>query len=151
MKQSSHPGRWGQTIAETVAAGGLAALCAFSWTACTPTRERVVTSARTTTTYEQPAPPPTMVDISVVDLHDEPTGDPRMERVVGTIVNHGDRPVVRLSVRVDLLDDSGRLVDSVTTPPLSLTVAPLGGRATFEASVPRNPDVTTYHAVAVAR
>jgi hypothetical protein len=92
-----------------------------------------------------------MVDISVVDLHDEPATDPRMERVVGTIINHGDRPVARLKIRLDLLDDSGRLVNSVTTPPLDQTVAALGGKATFEASVPRDASVTTYHAVAIAQ
>ena len=92
-----------------------------------------------------------MVDISIVDLHEEPTADPRMEKVVGTIVNQGDRPVSKISIRIDLLDDAGNRVNSVTTPPLAQTIAALGGRATFEASVPRNPAVTTYHAVAIAQ
>jgi hypothetical protein len=44
-----------------------------------------------------------------------------------------------------------RVVHSVVTPPLEQRIDPLGGRATFDAQVPRNPIVTAYHAVAIAR
>jgi len=40
-----------------------------------------------------------MVDISIINLHGEPAADPSMERVVGTIINEGDRAVSRLSIR----------------------------------------------------
>jgi hypothetical protein len=92
-----------------------------------------------------------MVDISIIDLHGEPAADPSMETVVGTIVNEGDRAVSRLSIRVDALDSVGNVLNSITTPPLTETIASRGGRATFEASIPRNAAVTTYHAVAIAR
>lgn len=130
-----------------------AALAIFVFAACGAKRETIVSSTHThTVTVDQGKPsPPRMVDISIVDLHEEPAADPRMEKVVGTIINQGDRPVSKLSIRIDLLDDAGNLVNSVTTPPLAQTIAALGGRATFEASVPRNPAVTTYHAVAIAQ
>jgi hypothetical protein len=105
----------------------------------------VVVETTTTETRAQ------MVDISIIDLHGEPAPDPSMERVVGTIINEGDRAVSRLSIRVDALDSAGNVVNSITTPPLTETIDSRGGRATFEASMPRNPAVTAYHAVAIAR
>ena len=128
-----------------------AALTIFVFAGCGAKRETIVSSTRTVTDEQVQPQPPRMVDISIVDLHEEPTADPRMEKVVGTIINQGDRPVSKLSIRIELLDDAGKLVNSVTTPPLAQTVAAFGGRATFEASVPRNPAVTTYHAVAIAQ
>lgn len=133
-----------------------AALAIFVFAACGAKRETIVSSTRTVTVDQgKPSPPRVvdapMVDISIVDLHEEPTADPRMEKVVGTIINQGERPVSKISIRIDLRDDAGNLVNSVTTPPLAQTIAALGGRATFEASVPRNPAVTTYHAVAIAQ
>lgn len=128
-----------------------AALTLFVVAGCGAKRDTIVSSTRTVT-VEQPNPsPPQMVDISIVGLHEEPTADPRMEKVVGTIINQGDRPVSTLSVRIDLLDAAGNVVNSVTTPPLAQTVAAHGGRATFEASVPRESAVTTYHAVVIAQ
>jgi len=96
-------------------------------------------------------PPPETVAISIVNLHDEPAADPEREKVVGTIINQGDKAVSRLSIRVDTLDDIGNVLESTTTPPLAQTIDPFGGQATFEASIPRNPSVTTFHAVAIAR
>jgi hypothetical protein len=128
-----------------------AALAIFVFAACGAKRETIVSSTHTVTVDQSKPSPPPMVDISIVDLHEEPAADPRMEKVVGTIINQGDRPVSKLSIRIELLDDAGKLVNSVTTPPLAQTVAAFGGRATFEASVPRNPAVTTYHAVAIAQ
>jgi hypothetical protein len=128
-----------------------AALAIFVFAACGAKRETIVSSTHTVTVDQGKPSPPRMVDISIVDLHEEPAADPRMEKVVGTIINQGDRPVSKLSIRIDLLDDAGNTVNSVTTPPLAQTIAALGGRATFEASVPRNPAVTTYHAVAIAQ
>jgi hypothetical protein len=128
-----------------------AALAIFVFAACGAKRETIVSSTHTVTVDQGKPSPPRMVDISIVDLHEEPAADPRMEKVVGTIINQGDRPVSKLSIRIDLLDDAGNTVNSVTTPPLAQTIAALGGRATFEASVPRNPAVRTYHAVAIAQ
>ena len=133
-----------------------AALAIFVFAACGAKREAIVSSTRTVTVDQgKPSPPRVvdtpMVDISIVDLHEEPTADPRMEKVVGTIINQGERPVSKISIRIDFLDDAGNLVNSVTTPPLDQTIAALGGRATFEASTPRNAAVTTYHAVAIAQ
>jgi len=105
----------------------------------------VVVEKTTTETRTQ------MVDISIIDLHGKPAGDPSMEKVIGTIINEGDRAVSRLSIRVDALDSAGNVVNSITTPPLAETIDSGGGRATFEASMPRNPAVTAYHAVAIAR
>jgi hypothetical protein len=128
-----------------------AALVIFVFAACGAKRETIVSSTHTVTVDQGKPSPPRMVDISIVDLHEEPAADPRMEKVVGTIINQGDRPVSKLSIRIDLLDDAGNTVNSVTTPPLAQTIAALGGRATVEASVPRNPAVRTYHAVAIAQ
>ncbi len=96
-------------------------------------------------------PPPRMTDISILNLHDEPSGDPTTEKVVGTIVNNGDRAVSQLSIRVDAIDGSGRIVSSVTTPPLTQTIPANGGQADFSALMAANPAVTTYKAVAIAR
>jgi len=126
-------------------------LAIFVFAACGAKRETIVSSTHTVTVDQGKPSPPRMVDISIVDLHEEPAADPQMEKVVGTIINQGERPVSKISIRIDLLDDAGNLVNSVTTPPLAQTIAALGGRATFEASVPRNPAVTTYHAVAIAQ
>jgi hypothetical protein len=128
-----------------------AALAIVVFAACGAKRETIVSSTRTVTVDQGQPSPPRVVDISIVDLHEEPTADPRMEKVVGTIINQGERPVSKISIRIDLLNDAGNLVNSVTTPPLAQTIAALGGRATFEASVPRNSAVTTYHAVAIAQ
>jgi hypothetical protein len=103
--------------------------------------------------YEQrrvEAPPP-VTDILITDLREGPSASPTQERVVGTIINRGDKAVSQLSIKVDALDQAGRVVQTITTPPLDQTIAPLGGQATFEAFIPRDPAITTYHAVAIAR
>jgi hypothetical protein len=114
---------------------------------CSAERSTMVTR----TTAVETAPPPGIVAISIVGLHDEPSADPYQERVVGTIINNGDKPVSRLSVQVNALDSTGNIVDTITTPPLEQTISPMCGQARFEAQVPKNPAVTAYHAVAVAR
>jgi hypothetical protein len=97
---------------------------------------------------QAPAP---MTDILITDLHEIPAPSATEERVTGTIVNRGDKPVSMLTIRVDALDDRGRIVDSITTPPLDQTIAALGGQATFEATLRRSPETVSYHAVAIAR
>ena len=118
---------------------------------CAPKRHAVVSRETVTTIDEHTLPAPTMIDISIVNLHDEPTADPAEDKVVGTIINNGDRPVSRIAIRVDALDATGNMVRTVTTPPLSQTIDPFGGRATFETFMPRDPAVAGYHAVAIAR
>jgi hypothetical protein len=117
---------------------------------CSAERREVQSSTRQVReTVVTPLPP--MTDISIVNLHDEESGDPASEKVVGTIINRGDKPVSQLSIRVDAMDGSGRVVGTVTTPPLAQTIAANGGQADFSAMMARNPAITTYHAVAVAR
>jgi hypothetical protein len=118
--------------------------------ACAGRRETVVTT-RTTQIEQRTLPAPKMVDISIVNLHDEPALDPSQEKVVGTIINTGDRRVSGLSIRVDALDAGGRVIRTVTTPPLAQPIDPNGGRATFEAFMARDETVAGYHAVAIAR
>jgi hypothetical protein len=118
---------------------------------CAPKRHAVVSTETVTTIDEHTLPAPKMIDISIVNLHDEPTADPSEEKVVGTIINNGDRPVSRIAIRVDALDATGNVVRTVTTPPLSQTIDPFGGRATFETFIPRDRAVAGYHAVAIAR
>jgi hypothetical protein len=118
-------------------------------TSCAGRRETVVT--RNVTIEERTVPPPKMIDIAIVDLHDEPALDPDQEKVVGTIINEGDKRVSGFSIRVNALDSSGNVVRTITTPPLAETIAPSGGRTRFEAYMPRDPAVTGYHAVAIAR
>jgi hypothetical protein len=126
---------------------GLAALAAVS---CAPHHERVVTT-RTVAVEQRALPAPKTIDIAVVGLHDEPTADPTREKVVGTIVNSGDRAVTGVTIRVDALDSTGTVLHSITMPPVAHAIDPFGGRATFEAFMPRNAAVTEYHAVAIAR
>lgn len=113
------------------------------------TRETVV--RRQSTVVEQPIPEPRMTDIAIYDLREEPAVDPSQVKVVGTIVNRGDRPVSQLSIRVNALDETGRVVASVDTPPFAQTIDANGGSATFAALVPRDDAVTTYRATAIAR
>ena len=101
--------------------------------------------------HEVQQPAPTAIDVSIVNLHDEAAPDPADEKVVGTIVNAGDKPVSRIAIRVNALDASGQVVRTVTTPPLAQPIGPFGGRATFEATMPRDRAVAGYHAVAVAQ
>ena len=118
---------------------------------CAPRQRAVATTQTVTTTRAAIQPPARAIGVSIVNLHDEAALDPANERVVGTIVNDGDKPVSRIAIRVNALDASGQVVRTVTTPPLSQTIDPFGGRATFEAIMPRDPVVAGYHAVAVAR
>jgi hypothetical protein len=118
---------------------------------CAPQHHERVVTTRTVAVEERTVPAPKMVDISVVGLHDEPTADPTQEKVVGTIVNSGDRQVTGLTIRVDALDSRGSVLHSITTPPLAHAIDPYGGRTTFEAFMPRNDAVAEYHAVAIAR
>jgi hypothetical protein len=118
---------------------------------CAGKHHETVVSNRTVSVQEQALPAPKMIDISIVGLHDEPAADPAQERVVGTIVNDGDKRVSGLSVQVNALDRSGNVVRSITTPPIAQTIDPAGGRASFEAYMPRDPEVAGYHAVAIAK
>ncbi|MEW6270376.1 MAG: FxLYD domain-containing protein [Thermodesulfobacteriota bacterium] len=126
----------------------VAAVAALA-TSCGGTRETEVVRTQRTV-VQQPIPEPRMTDISIYGLHEQPASAGSVN-VVGTIVNHGDRPVSQLRIRVDSLDQTGRLVRSIDTPPLAQTIDPNGGTATFQATVPDDPSVTTYHAVAIAR
>jgi hypothetical protein len=118
---------------------------------CAPKRQAVVSMETVTTIDEHTLPAPKMIDVSIVNLHDEPSADPSREKVVGTIINDGDRSVSRIAIRVNALDATGNVVRTVTTPPLSQTIDPFGGRATFETFMPRDPAVAGYHAVAIAQ
>ncbi|MEO6029997.1 MAG: FxLYD domain-containing protein [Candidatus Binatia bacterium] len=117
---------------------------------CAPQRHEVVTR-QTTSIEERTVAAPKSIDISIVGLHDEPAVDPAQEKVVGTIVNEGDKEVSGLSIRVNALDQAGNVVRTIVTPPIAQTIAPSGGRATFEALMPRDAAVAGYHAVAIAR
>ncbi len=128
----------------------VAAVATLILPGCGPHRQERLVSTRTVT-IERNLPAPKMVDISIIGLHDEPALDSAQERVVGTIVNHGDRQATGISIRVDAIDEDGHVVNSITTPPLHQEIDPYGGRARFEAFMPRDSDVTGYHAVAIAR
>lgn len=119
--------------------------------ACGPKRETVVRHESVTIQERAVALPPRAIDISIVDLHDEPAPDPSQEKVVGTIVNDGDKPVTGLSIKVNALNTSGQIVRSITTPPLRETIAAGGGRTRFEAFMPADAAVAGYHAVAIAK
>ena len=115
--------------------------------ACSAPERPVVTR----TIVEETIAPPTRTDISIADLREVPSDDPSKEKVSGVIVNRGDKAVTELTIRVDGLDATGRIVESITMPLLGQTIAALGGQATFEAALPRNPAIASYHAVAIAR
>lgn len=116
---------------------------------CSAKRETVVSEHRVI--EERTVAAPKMIDISIVNLHDEPIADPSREKVVGTIINEGDRQVSGLSIQINALDGSGNVVRTVKTPPLAETIAPQGGRTTFEAFMPKDPAVAGYHAIAIAK
>jgi hypothetical protein len=118
--------------------------------ACAPKQETVVTR-HTTAVEERTVAVPKSIAISIVDLHDEPAPDPSQEKVVGTVVNDGDKAVTGLSIKVNALNSSGQIVRSITTPPLAETIAAGGGRTRFEAFMPADPAVAGYHAVAIAK
>lgn len=118
--------------------------------ACGPKQETIV-RRQTVAIEERTVAPPKMIDISIVDLHDEPAPDPAQEKVVGTIVNDGDKAVSDLSIKVNALNSAGQIVRSITTPPLRETIPAGGGRTRFEAFMPADPAVAGYHAVAVAK
>src|SRR5262245_46950259 len=106
------------TLAIVIGAATLLSACAT---------ERQTTVTRSTTVQQQRTmvPAPAMTAISFQDLRGEQSlADPSKERVVGTIVNHGDKPVSRLSIRVEGLDSGGGVVTSVVTPPLDQTIDP---------------------------
>ncbi|MEW6270741.1 MAG: FxLYD domain-containing protein [Thermodesulfobacteriota bacterium] len=90
-------------------------------------------------------------EIIIVDMHEEPASDPSLVKVVGTIVNKTDRPVSRLSVRVEARDAQGRALTRVIAPSLSETIPAQGGTALFEASVPRSKLVNNYYAEVIAQ
>lgn len=118
---------------------------------CAPKHRAVAATETVTTIDEHTLPAPKVIDVSIVNLHDEPAADPAGEKVVGTIINDGDRPVRSVAIRVNALDADGNVVRTVTTPVLAQTIDPFGGRATFETVMPRDPAVAGYRAVAVAR
>lgn len=136
-------------VAPRVAAVAVAALLPLVVSCSAERRETQVATRQVRETTVTPLPP--MTDISIVNLHDEPSGDPSTEKVVGTIINNGDKAVSQLSIRVDAMDGSGRVVNSVTTPPLAETIPANGGQADFSALMAKNDEVTTYKAVAIAR
>ena len=119
---------------------------------CSAKRETVVTQHHEVIEQRAALPAaPKMVGISIVNLHDEPIADPSQEKVVGTIVNEGDRQVTGLTIQVNALDSGGTVIRTVRTPPLPQTIDPNGGRTTFEAFMPKDPAVAGYHAVAIAK
>jgi hypothetical protein len=134
-----------------IGAIAVAALALPLIASCSAKRETTVVSQRRVAVEERAVRAPKMIDISIVNLHDEPIADPSQEKVVGTIINEGDRQVSGLSIQINALDSSGNVVRTVKTPPLLQTIAPNGGRTTFEAFMPKDPAVAGYHAIALAK
>lgn len=148
MNRSAGKLRWGPRGAAARVAV-IAVLLPLLASCAAERRETQVATRQVRETVVTPLPP--MTDISIVNLHDEPSGDPSTEKVVGTIINRGDKAVSQLSIRVDAMDATGRVVSTVTTPPLAETIPANGGQADFSALMAANPAVTTYKAVAIAR
>jgi len=119
--------------------------------ACTSKRDVVQTTETVTNLDNHRLPPPKQIDVTIRNLHDEPAADPTQEKLVGTLVNDGDRAVDQVAIRVEALDRSGNVIRTVKTPPLSQTIEPFGGQATFETSMPQDRVVVGYRAVAIAR
>jgi hypothetical protein len=116
---------------------------------CSARRETVVETS-SVAIQERAIPAPKTIAISIVGLHDEPAADPSQEKVVGTIVNDGDKRVTGVSIKINALDRGGTVIRTITTPPLAQPIDPNGGRATFEALMPKDDNVAGYHAVAIA-
>jgi len=134
-----------------IVAGAACVLAVSLASSCASRPSRVATTEVVTTTERHVVAPPRMIDVSIVNLHDEPTYDRGTEKVVGTLVNDGDRAVGRVAIRVNALDADGAVVRSVTTETIATTIDPNGGHATFEAIMPADPEVVGYRAVAIAQ
>lgn len=136
----------------TCVRGALACLaCLPLLAACAAQREQSTRTVTETVIGEADAMPPATTDIAIVELREEPADDPAFVKVVGTVVNHGDKPVERLTVRVEALDAQNRALTRVSTEAAEVVIPANGGTGTFEASVPRSAATTRYHAQAVAR
>lgn len=101
-----------------------------------------------------PVPAPTVAaitDIAIVDMHEQPGGDPSLVRIVGTIVNHSNQEVSHVTVRVEARDTTGRALTRVTVPALTEPIPAAGGTSSFEASMPRSASIHDYHADVVSK
>jgi hypothetical protein len=109
-----------------------------------------VVETRTVTVERQIEAPPATTDILITDLREIPAVSPAEEKVLGRIVAATSRSP-------SSLDRGRRARRSGSSPPQhprhrpsTRRSPPLGGEATFEATIPRNPAVTSIHAVAIA-
>jgi hypothetical protein len=134
-----------------IGAIAVAAALALPLVSCSAKHETRVVQHESATYEQHAVAAPKMIDISIVNLHDEPIADPSQEKVVGTVINEGNRQVSGLSIQINALDGSGNVIRTVKTPPLPQTIAANGGRTTFEAFMPKDPAVAGYHAVAIAK
>ncbi|HEY2389030.1 MAG TPA: FxLYD domain-containing protein [Candidatus Binatia bacterium] len=140
-----------QHVSRLALAAAIAFTAALPLSSCASKHQTVATTETVTDIDQHRLPPPRMIDISIVNLHDVPSDDPAEEKVVGTIVNEGDRAVDQVAIRVEALDTTGNVMHTVTTPPLAQTIEPFGGKASFEAMIPHDELIAGYHAVAIAR
>lgn len=88
--------------------------------------------------------------VAILSMREEPAYDPSLVKLVGTIVNRGNEPAVRTTVRVEGRDAQGRALTRVIVPASPETI-PAGGAASFEVEVPRSSTVHDFHAEAIVR
>lgn len=88
--------------------------------------------------------------IEILDLQENVSPDASTVTVTGTLINRGEAPTTRLSVQVNALDETGRVVLSAHATPGSERVD-VNGAATFSTTLVNRPDVRHYHVEAIAR
>jgi hypothetical protein len=93
---------------------------------------------------------PTVADIVIVDLREASGPDPSLVRITGTIVNRSSHDAVRVQVKVEGRDPSGRALTRVNTQALADVIPPNGSSA-FDATMPRSAAIRDYHAEITSR
>jgi hypothetical protein len=89
------------------------------------------------------------MEIMTLEEQDVPRDAP-LVTVTGTLINRGQGPTTQLTVRVDALDDQGRVVATAPAVPASERVE-ANGTVTFTATLENRPETRHYHVEAVAR
>jgi len=99
---------------------------------------------------EEEIRPPRMLQLAILNLDEQPSGDRRSVTLTGTILNRGERATRQVYVHVDALNRDGAIVLSSDLPPSTERIAP-GGTGSFSATFDNRPEIDHYHVEAVAR
>jgi len=82
--------------------------------------------------------------LTIVGLKQSDSEDERSVLIEGTLRNQGAAPTKKIQVKVDGLDESGRVITTVSVPPTSEVIPP-GGSATFATRIANSPAIRKFH------